>query len=170
MDKLNWINGEYIKHKNEPDLLPIVEEYLKNKDFLPPHTDKTYLGRVISLFRERLTKLSDLLDRARFCFYDNYSYSEDAKDVLSRKLAKEIKALADRLLGLADFNKEAIEKEFRATSDALGLKAKDLVHPVRVALTGKKVGPGLFETMEVLGKDKVIARLNRLVEYWESNK
>jgi len=44
---------------------------------------------------------------------------------------------------------------------------KDLVHPTRIALTGKRIGPGLFETMEVLGKDKVCQRLSKLIDYWK---
>jgi glutamyl/glutaminyl-tRNA synthetase len=118
------------------------------------------------LFKERTMKLSDLLDRSRFCFYDNYSYNPDTQEVLSRKLTREIRVLAEGLSQIENFNKEAIEVEFRKIADSLGLKAKDLVHPTRVALTGNKVGPGLFETMQVLGKDKVIARLNRLINYW----
>lgn len=167
VDKLNWINSEYIKNKNQEELVQIVEKYLQNKDFLPPNTDKEYFKKVVLLFKDRLTKLSDLLDRAYFCFYDNYDYSADTVEILKRNLSKEVKFLAQRIFLIEDFKKETIEKEFRAAAESLGLKAKDLVHPTRVALTGKKVGPGLFETMEVLGKDKVIERLNRLVKYWE---
>lgn len=168
MDKLNWLNSEYIKNKNPEELTQTAEQYLQNKNFLPPNTDRDYLKKVTFLFKERLTKLSDLLDRAHFCFYDNYSYSEDTGEILKRNLSKEIRTLADKLYKIDNFNKETIEKEFRAAAESLGLKTKDLVHPVRVALTGKKVGPGLFETMEVLGKDKVIARLGRLINYWGS--
>ncbi|MDP2922378.1 MAG: glutamate--tRNA ligase [Candidatus Omnitrophota bacterium] len=167
VDKLNWINSEYIKNKNQEELVQIVEKYLQNKDFLPPNTDKEYFKKVVLLFKDRLTKLSDLLDRAYFCFYDNYDYSADTVEILKRNLSKEVKFLAQRMFLIEDFKKETIEKEFRAAAESLGLKAKDLVHPTRVALTGKKVGPGLFETMEVLGKDRAIERLNRLVKYWE---
>jgi glutamyl/glutaminyl-tRNA synthetase len=119
------------------------------------------------LFRNRLSKLSDLFDRARFCFYDDYTYSEDTKEILQRNLSKEIKVLADKLSAIGNFNKEETEKEFRLVTTDLGLKTKDLVHPTRVALSGKRVGPGLFETMEVLGKERVITRLTRLINYWE---
>jgi glutamyl-tRNA synthetase len=166
MDKLNWINAEYIKKKNIEEWSAMVEQYLRHKDFLPPNTDRQYLKEVAMLFKERTMKLSDLLDRSRFCFYDNYSYNPDTQEVLSRKLTRELRVLAEGLSQIENFNKEAIEVEFRKIADSLGLKAKDLVHPTRVALTGNKVGPGLFETMQVLGKDKVIARLNRLINYW----
>jgi len=166
IDKLNWVNAEYIGKKSAQEWSVMVEEYLRRKDFLPPQTSSEDVKRVAPLFKSRASKLSDLLDWARFCFYDNYSYSDDTQDILQRNLVKEIKALVDRLALIAQFDKTEIEKEFRAVAEGLHLKAKDLVHPTRVALTGKKVGPGLFETMEALGKEKVIERLNRLIQYW----
>lgn len=166
MDKLNWLNAEYIKKKSPEEYEALLKEYLKDKNFLPENTDKEYFRKVAMLFKDRLSKLSDFLTRARFCFYDDYTYDEDTKEILARNMSKEINLLIEKFSALANFNKEETEKEFRQTASDLGLKAKDLVHPVRVALSGKKVGPGLFEAMEVLGKDKVSSRLKRLVEYW----
>jgi glutamyl-tRNA synthetase len=168
LDKLNWINSEYIKTKNIKDLRKNLAEFLANKNFLPPDTSEEYLEKVTELFRDRLVKLSDFLDRARFCFHDDYTYAQDTEEILQKDLSKEMTALVEAMTELPAFDKVAIETEFRATAARLGLKTKDLVHPVRVALTGKRVGPGLFETMEVLGLDKVIQRLNRLIAYWHT--
>lgn len=79
----------------------------------------------------------------------------------------QFETLQKRMAALNDFTALAIEAEFRETATAVGLKTKDLVHPVRVALTGRKVGPGLFETMEALGQPEVAARLGRLITYWQ---
>jgi len=166
MDKLNWMNSEYIKKKTAEEYLLLVEEYLKDKNFLPADSDKEYVKKVLLLFKDRLSKLSDLFVRARFCFYDDYTYDEDTKEILQRNLSKEINVLAEKFSALANFNHEEVEKEFRLVAAALGLKTKELVHPVRVALSGKKVGPSLFETMEVLGKERVVAMLKRLIDYW----
>lgn len=167
LDKLNWVNSEYIKAMKAEEFTDLAEDFLETKDFLPQGVEKGYLKKVISLFQGRILKLSDLVDWSRFCFYDDFSYSEDTKGILERDLSKEVKALIERLNAIGDFNTEAIEKEFRATIGDLGLKVKDLVHPTRIALTGKRVGPGLFETMEVLGKDKVSQRLGKLIDYWK---
>lgn len=169
MDKLNWMNSEYIKKKSTQDYLSLVEEYLKDKNLLPENSDKEYVQKVLLLFKDRLSKLSDLFVRARFCFYDDYAYDEDTKEILQRNLSKEINVLAEKFSALVNFNKEETEKEFRLVATTLGLKTKELVHPVRVALSGKKVGPGLFETIEVLGKERVAARLKRLIDYWGAN-
>jgi len=170
LDKLNWINSEYIKRKNLEELTDLIEEYLKEKDFLPKGLDKSYLKKLVNLFKERINTLKDFIDWTKNYFYDDYEYEEDTKEILKRNLAKEMKVLIENLSKISDFNKEIVEKVFRETASFCRLKARDLVHPTRVALTGKRVGPGLFETMEVLGKEKVLNRLNRLIQYWESKK
>lgn len=167
MDKLNWVNVEYLKRKNADDFSVLMKEHLREKNFLPDSVNEEYIRKVAALFKDRITKLSDLSEWSYFCFYDDYVYAEDAAGVLERNLSKEIQSLSGKMAEMDNFTHDAIEREFRATVEDLGLKAKDLVHPVRVALTGKRVGPGLFETMEVLGKDKVLQRLQRLIKYWE---
>lgn len=168
-DKLNWINSEYIRNKDTEELTLLTQDYLEKHNCLPPAVKKDYLKKVVGLFKERISKLSDLIDWIKFCFYDNFEYSDDAKDILNTNLSKEITFLIEKLKQIGNFNKEEIEKEFRTVAQELGLKAKVLVHPTRVALTGKKIGPGLFETMEVLGKDKVIERLEKLIAYWSKH-
>ncbi|MCD6229074.1 MAG: glutamate--tRNA ligase [Candidatus Omnitrophica bacterium] len=166
-DKFDWLNSQYIKLKPIDELTTLVKEFLEEKNFLPQKATLDYLRKVVALFKERISKLGDLMDWGYFCFYDDFSYSPDTQDILKRKLSKEVEVLIERLSQIEDFTKENIEKEFRQTAHFLGLKAKDLVHPTRIALTGRKVGPGLFETMEVLGKEKVIERLKRLCHWWE---
>ncbi|HEC69355.1 MAG TPA: glutamate--tRNA ligase [Candidatus Omnitrophica bacterium] len=165
-DKLDWVNSEYIKAQKLDDLVKLVKDYLEERKFLPQDIEDDYLRKVVELFKTRISKLSDLIEWAYFCFYDDFVYAPDTEEILRRDLSREMEILIERLAKLESFNRENIEKEFRATAADLGLKAKDLVHPTRVALTGKKIGPGLFETMEVLGRDRVIDRLRRMVKYW----
>jgi glutamyl/glutaminyl-tRNA synthetase len=81
-----------------------------------------------------------------------------------------METLKDKLNQINDFKKDLIEERFRKTAKDLGLKVGVLVHPTRVALTGRRKGPGLFETMEVLGKERVLQRLEKLIKYWQNNK
>jgi glutamyl-tRNA synthetase len=167
LDKLNWVNSEYIKACSLEELVALVREYLEKKRFFSREVNQEYLKKVTRLFKERITKLSDLEEWAYFCFYDDFEYTSQAKEIFQRDLSKEVEVLIERLSQMQVFDKEEIERNFRATASDLGLKTRDLVHPVRCALTGKKVGPGLFETMEVLGKERVLDRLKRLVNYWK---
>ena len=164
LDKLNWVNGEYIRKKTLDELCGLIKENIA--DALPLD-DEVYLKKVVALFQPRLTMLSDFKLQAKPFFSDDFAYSSDSIAILERKMIKEAGELCVKLEALDAFNHDIIEKEFRAVCEALGIKVKELVHPVRVALTGTRIGPGLFELIAVLGKEKVIARLKRLIAYWE---
>ena len=87
--------------------------------------------------------------------------------ILETDSSKEVRFLIEQLGLIEEFKKDFLDKAFRLAAEKLGLKLKVLIHPVRVALIGRKDGPGLFETLELLGREKVISRLNRLLKYWE---
>ena len=167
LDKFTWLNSQYIKNSDASDLVPEVIEHLKAYGIDTAPFSREYIVKVIDLFKERMPTLADLPPRAAFCFRDDVVYEEEAKDVLGKNLASPVKILRDTLSNLKNFDKDSIEKDFRQVCADQGLKAKDLVHPARVALTGSKKGPGLFETIEVLGKDRTAQRLDRLIEHWE---
>ncbi|MFH1505251.1 MAG: glutamate--tRNA ligase [Candidatus Omnitrophota bacterium] len=166
LDKLNWMNAEYIRGKNSEQLRDLTRGYLEQAGKMPHGVDEDYFLKVVSLFKERIITLADFMAWAKFCFNDDFEYAEETKKILEENLSDKISCLIGKLSKIENFNQEEIEKEFRKTAEELEVKAKVLVHPTRVALSGRKMGPGLFETMEVLGKDKVIERLNRLVAYW----
>ena len=167
LDKLNWVNSEYIRASSDEKLVSLFEECLSKDDFLPSWVNQQYMKKIVELFKERTVKLSDLFEKTRFCFYDDFTYSEDSKSILEKDLSSQVGTLINNFSSMEDFNKQDIENMFRGTIKDLGIKMRDLVHPVRIALTGRKDGPGLFETIEVLGKKRALQRLNRLVDYWK---
>lgn len=163
MDKLRWVNAQHIKAMTLERLTGLLIPLLKDKNYLAGEFDRKQLENIVSLFKGRLSTLEDFLDWADFIFIDKVSIRpEDQEKFLSRNLAREFSLLSDRLNGLDFFTPEAAEKAFRDVASELGAKTSDLVHPVRVALTGKSVGPGLFETMSVLGKQKTVQRLKEM--------
>ena len=166
LSKLNWVNSYYIKQKSVKNLVPLVLDILKGRFGADFSVSEEYLEKVIGLFKDRISCLQEIIDWGDFCFSENIVYEEDTEKILNRQLTREIETLKNNLQSLPSFDKTIIEKTLRDTAGALGLKARDLVHPVRVAITGKRIGPGLFETMEVLGKEKVVKRLNSLIDYW----
>ncbi|MFI5205687.1 MAG: glutamate--tRNA ligase, partial [Candidatus Paceibacterales bacterium] len=95
-----------------------------------------------------------------FIFSDQVRFDDEVKTkFLAQDLHKEFNLLAERLSAVSDFNVKAAEEAFRGVVAQLGVEAGELVHPVRVALTGKAVGPGLFDTMVALGQERTICRL-----------
>jgi glutamyl-tRNA synthetase len=165
LKKLNWINNHYIKNEDPQKLaeriIPLLVEkkYIPGKDF-----DRAYVLSLIKLFQERLSTLNDFPQRADYFFLDEIDIEPEAKEkFLSRDFSKEFKLFMERLDGLEQFDAAHIESAFRDLVKELNLQAKELIHPIRVALTGKTIGPGLFDLIYYLGKEKVKKRLSHWI-------
>ena len=159
MDKLKWLNGQYIKEMNTIQLKDAIKPFLIERYGLAS-TESVDLQSVVALYKGRMNTLIDFLDWTEFLFKEDYLQDPQVKEELTAKnLQKEFQLLANALEKLVVYDMKTTEEVFRQVVEQLGIKAGDLVHPVRGALTGKAVGPGLFETMAVLGKDKTVQRL-----------
>jgi glutamyl-tRNA synthetase len=160
IEKLDWINGQYIKKLDDDKLTDLLIPFLEAENYISGNFDRNRLKSIVKLFKGRMSTLKDFLEWTDFIFVDKLTYDERSKaEHLSADRSKEFSLLAERFERLGAFSATEIEKAFRQAVDELGLKASDLVHPVRVALTGRSVGPGLFETVEILGKEKTVERL-----------
>jgi glutamyl-tRNA synthetase len=166
LDKLNWINGEYLRSKSKADFSLLGYNFLSDRGAINNAISKEYALKVIELFQERISKLSELRECTASFFCDSIDYDPSALSVLEKPLVKEMKFLIARLKEIGEFNRLTAESVFRKAVEDLAVKMKILVHPVRVALTGERHGAGLFEIMDVLGKEKVIKRLENLLKYW----
>ncbi len=160
LDKLRWLNGQYIKEMDTARLAQLLVHFLKEK--YPGNTfpDGKALENIVQLFKGRMATLTDFLEWTDFIFTDKVQFDPESKEKhLSQDKSKEFHLLAQALREIKEFNVKSTEEVFRRIVEQLGITAGDLVHPVRVALTGRAVGPGLFETMVVLGQNKTISRL-----------
>ncbi len=162
IDKLNWINNYYIKQCPLERLTAEMIPLLREKGFIGEDYDRNYLASLLQLYKDRMNTLRDFIERADFFFTDDLVFDPAVRaEVLSRDFSREFALLCERLQKLLQFDAAGIEAAFRALVAELGLKPRELVHPVRFVLTAKTVGPGLFETMAALGREKVQARLLR---------
>jgi len=159
--KLNWINNQYLK-KADPQKLAdaivplLVEKGYVNKD----NFDREYLVSLVKLFQERISTINDFADWADFFFLKEIKIEPEAREkFLKKDLSREFKLFSAQLEALDTFDITTIESVFRKLVEELGLKAKDLIHPIRVALTGKTIGPGLFEVIYYLGRERTKERL-----------
>lgn len=164
--KLDWINNQYLKNADPQklleQLLPLLREkkYVGEGDF-----DKAYILQLIKLFQARLPRLNDFVDWADFFFVEEVNIDPAARQkYLTKDLTKEFGLFVAELEGLKDFSIENIEKCFRDTVAKENIEAKVLIHPIRVALTGKTIGPGLFEVIYYLGLARTKARLEKSME------
>ncbi|MCB0713885.1 MAG: glutamate--tRNA ligase [Ignavibacteriae bacterium] len=160
VEKLNWMNGMYLRQlpveRLVDDLMPMLEEAGFND------VDRAYAVTVVELVKERINFLHDVPEFADYLFGPVTSFDEEyhAKQ-WKEETGEQMKALADRLEGLApvEWKTEMIEGVIRSYAEELGMSAGKLIHPLRLSLTGKRVGAGMFETMEVLGQERTITRL-----------
>ena len=160
IEKLNWINSQYIKKLDDDKLTDLLIPFLEKKKFISEQIDRDWLKNVVKLYKGRINTLGDFLDWADFLFIERPKFTEEARKKLdSINLSKEFALLAKRIDSLSSFEVKSIEEAFRSLVEELKTSASELVHPVRAALTGKLIGPGLFETIWVLGKDKTKQRL-----------
>ena len=163
INKLTWMNGLYIRKKNPEELTELILPYLEEKQ---REGNKDYLIKVIALEKERIKKLSEVPDLIEYFLGEEIKFSPQALLVLEKPKVKEILvSLKQELEALSDFSVVSLEKIIRDWTKNKGLKTKDVFHPLRVAITGRTVGPGLFEMMEVLGKEKVLKRLGGWKKY-----
>lgn len=165
LEKLNWINAQYIRQLPDESLSGLLRPLAEEKGYLADNFDGNYFLSVVKLFKERINVLNDFSDYSDFFFKEDIELTPDAQKKLQAKdCSREFKLLIEKMNVLEVFDHPAIEQAFRGLVAELGIKTGELVHPVRAALTGKTVGPGLFELMEVLGKERIVKRLSRFIK------
>lgn len=176
--KLTWMNAQYMRRLTPEALLDWYVKFavpagLGTEEELRARGD--WLKRVVLSLQERSQTVEELVESSRFYFRlpeGDVVYDEAAAEKLFDKpgMASLLRKGAVALAAVAEWTLEAEEKTYRDLIEQEGLKGGDLIHPTRLALTGKTVGPGLFEIIDILGKDEAVARLNRAASYIEQKR
>ena len=169
LGKLEWMNGEYIRRLKPNQLVGLLIPYLRGKNWvkkrIDPFTRKKIL-KVTELEQERIKVLSQITDLAGFFFKSDFEYDQALVDKRLKKdyVPSLLKKMRKRIGGLSLFSEKNLERLIRDVARELALSPGEAFHPLRVALTGKMKGPGLFELAVVLGKNEVLRRIDRVVE------
>ena len=170
-DKLEWVNAQYVRMLTVPELTDKVIPYLEKKGYQPRDWDRAWMERLASLFQERIFMLAQFPDLAQFFFDEKIEYNEEAVQEFRRdpRLENAFKSYAKMLASLPDFETKTVEEKSRALMKELGLSGKEFIHPCRVALTGRTVSPGFFDTVSLLGKGKAVQRLEQAAQVFSKN-
>ncbi|MGH7197681.1 MAG: glutamate--tRNA ligase [Candidatus Omnitrophota bacterium] len=165
-EKLEWLNGQYVRKLDIPSLTDKLVPYLEARGYWKAGGDRAWLEKLVLLFQERIFMLGQFPDLAAFFFEEKVSYAEEGIAEMKKdpRLKDAFAKYADVLSSLADFDHKTIEEKSRALMKELGLSGKEFIHPCRVALTGRTVSPGFFETVSLLGKNKCVDRLRKAGE------
>jgi glutamyl-tRNA synthetase len=150
-DKLDWMNGVYIRALSVEELAQALVLWLGEQGY---DWDAVLVRKAAPLVQEKIARLDEFPAYARFLFEDVQP------EVAELKAGAEVLAAAhDALAQLEPFTPESIEAALRAVLEQLGLKPRQGFQPIRIAVTGSKISPGLFESIELLGREKTLERL-----------
>ncbi len=167
--KAESINGDHIRMLDEKDFAERMLPYLAAANVFdgePTHEQIVLAFRAAPLVQERMQLLGEAAGMLGFLFTDNVSYEADALKGLPANAAEVLEACAAALEPVDDFTPDAIQEALSAKLvDELGLKPRVAYGPPRVALTGRRVSPPLFESMELLGKEESLRRLRALADF-----
>ena len=165
-EKLDWFNQQHILRMPADEILARITPDLTAADLIMAATrDLVRTAQAIDLVKPRARKLTDLVPLLRPFIADHIDRdgAAVAKHLAAPDVAAHLEAWRDRLAGLDPFAAAPLEAELRRLADERGIKAGTLIHATRVAVTGQAVSPGIFEVLEVMGRDRVITRLNEVV-------
>ena len=169
-EKLEWMNGEYIRASDNEKLLDLVIPFLLKENLITKEIaekKREWLLKFIPLFKERCKTLREFPEKGKYFFKFDYQYEPKAekKHFNSTEAADRLNAFVERLSKIDDFKKETIEKTLRNLTEEMEIKPATLIHIVRLAATGTTAGPPLFDLLEVLGKEEVIKRIKKAEEF-----
>jgi glutamyl-tRNA synthetase len=171
-EKLDWFNHQHLLRLTDDELISRVQQVFAAAGLWSPElasTEREWFLCVLALLKPRAKRLTEYVDGARPFLEDPAQYDPEAvkKHLMTAGLADHVRALRDAF-ARASFDEQALEQTLRALAETRGVKAGNLIHATRIAMTGRMVSPGLFEMLVLLGRDRVLARLDRLTHFLDA--
>ena len=158
-EKMQWMAYEHLRHLPMDRYCKLARE--AGVDFRE-YDDEEYLHAALATCQDKVKQIGDLAAFCSFYFTDDFEYDEAmASKALVPENKESFSKLREAFFSLEKFEVEALETVLKALAEEMGVKVRDLVMPARLACTGIKVGPSLYDLMVVLGKEKVLARFDR---------
>ncbi|NCO68419.1 MAG: glutamate--tRNA ligase [Nitrospirae bacterium CG_4_10_14_0_8_um_filter_41_23] len=166
-EKFLWLNSHYIINSPAEKLAELVIPFLLKEKIVNEGQalDKGWLSKAVNTQKERSKTLIELAHSLRYYISEDVEYNEKAKvKFLNEKTLPYLIELKDRLASIPDFSASEIEKVFISIIEKHGIKLGNIAQPVRVAMTGKTESPGIFEVLEIIGKEKTMKRLEKAIK------
>jgi glutamyl-tRNA synthetase len=165
VEKLNWFNFEYLKSMPESEVLGLLRACLAETPYAGQAFDDQYLLSVIHAMRERATFIKDVVEKSPYFFGRPTQYDQE---VVKKRWKPETRDQMQRLLveftQLMNPGKEQFELALHKVAENLQVKNSDLIHPLRLAVSGVGAGPGLYDILAIIGKDETIHRISTAIE------
>jgi glutamyl-tRNA synthetase len=168
--KLRWMNGEYIRKTDDNKLVDLLRPFLIDRGLttnLWINTRWDWMLKFVRLMKERCHLLTEFADSGAYFFVADFTYDPKGVEKYFRQpgVSHRLETWANLVDNMTDFRAAALEQELRELSEELQIKPAELIHPVRLAVSGVTGGPPLFEMMEMIGKDQCVVRLRRALNF-----
>ena len=161
-NKLHWLNGEYARELSDEKFYELAVERLKSSGVKLDNFPEQYVRAALQTCKGKINTFDELPAYCGFYFTDDFCYNpQSAAKHFTPENKPRLKAVRESLSSLEKFDVAEIEAALKTTAAKLGVKLGAIVHPTRLATTGSTVGPSLYHLLEVLGKEKVPARIDR---------
>jgi glutamyl-tRNA synthetase len=165
IEKLNWLNAEHLRKKSLEDLISLLREELKQTKYSSLEFPDEFLGNVIEAMKERVSFIKEIPEKGFYFFKEPDNYDEDVvKKRWKPDSAANLKKLSEEFSKLSNPSKEDFEITLRKTAEQLEIGTGKLIHPVRLAVSGVGGGPGVFDILFIIGKQKALNRMNKAIE------
>lgn len=165
-EKLLWLNSQYIINSRNEELAELVIPFLVKEKVIEEgqNLDTRWLSKAVATLKERSKTLAELAQSLRYYIADEIEYNSKAKEkFLNDKNLPNLIELHELLKNLDDFSLSGIEKVFMSIIEKHNIKLGNIAQPVRVAMTGRTESPGIFEVIEIAGKEKTLKRLEKAI-------
>ena len=165
IEKLNWLNAEHLRKKPDTEILKLLKEELSNSKYIENNYTDDYLLKIIEAMKERVSFVKEFIVKSPYFFeapakYDEAVVSKRWKD----KSAELMKKLIEKFQMFEKPAKEDYENILKETAAELRVGNGQLIHPLRLAVSGMGAGPGVFDIVDIIGKEETIKRINKAIE------
>lgn len=165
IEKLNWLNAEHLRKKDNSEILKLLKEEIAQSKYQEKTYSDDYLLKIIEAMKERVSFVREYIEKSPYFFeapeeYDKTVISKRWKD----KSTELMKKLIEKYTILQNPSKEDYEKALKEITTGLEVGNGQLIHPLRLAVSGMGVGPGVFDILDIIGKEETIKRINRAIE------
>ena len=164
LDKCNWLNGQYVLQMPLGRFWELSEPFVRKAGI--PISDQRYLFKVLEIIKEKIKFFRDVPDWIGYFFTEKYAFDPDAvaKTLRSPEALGRLRRLRERYAAQEDWSAAGLEAALKELGAEIGCKTGDLVHPTRVAVSGRSVGPSLYHMLEVMGQARALQRMDRAIQ------
>jgi glutamyl-tRNA synthetase len=164
IEKLNWLNAEHLRSKPDNELISILRESLKNSKYGSGEFSDIFLLKVITAMKERVSFVKEFFEKGFYFFEEPENYEESA---IKKRWKQESPSLLLKFAGKIEQIetpvKNEYEKALKETAEEMKTGAGNIIHPLRLAVSGVSGGPGVYDILDIIGKEQTIKRINKII-------